>query len=183
MLLLGCRPPGRHTEQHDVFFGIGNAVKDLVPQIKAFWPGAGPLHVDAWREVTLVDGYRITVLPREQEAVLAGDAPSLYFMNLGGYLEAQFDEFHYKMLVVAPHKAAAIKKSKQTAFYKHTGFKGAPAHIDDQWGVAVDELYLVKDILPGQLKQQYSLQILPADPALEAQEDRLHLGYFKLNKL
>ena len=30
MVLLGCRPPGRFTEQHDIFFGIGNSLKELV---------------------------------------------------------------------------------------------------------------------------------------------------------
>ncbi|MGN6440105.1 MAG: DUF1543 domain-containing protein [Agriterribacter sp.] len=33
MLLLGCKPAGRHTEQHDVFFGIGASLKDLIPDI------------------------------------------------------------------------------------------------------------------------------------------------------
>lgn len=184
MLLLGCRPPGRHTEQHDVFFGIGNTIKDLVPQIVAFWPGAGPLHVDAWREVTLVDGYRINVVPREQEAAATKEAPELFFINLGGYKGAQFDEFHYKMVVVALDKAAAAHRARQTAFYKHTGIKGAPAHIDDQWGVDVDELHRVTDILSPGLKQQYRLQITPAAlTAAAAEEDLLHLGYFKLHKL
>jgi len=36
MLLLGCKPPGRHTEQHDVFFGIARSLRDLVPEIQAF---------------------------------------------------------------------------------------------------------------------------------------------------
>ncbi|MBW3545092.1 MAG: DUF1543 domain-containing protein [Bacteroidetes bacterium] len=184
MLLLGCRPPGRHTEQHDVFFGIGNTVKDLVPQIKAFWPGSGPLHVDAWREVSYVDGYRIAVVPREQEVAPTQEAPGLFFINLGGYKEAQFDEFHYKMIVVALDKAAAAQRAKQTAFYKHTGFRGAASHIDDQWGVDVDELHRVTDILSPGLKQQYRLQITPAAlTAAAVEEDLLHLGYFKLHKL
>ena len=39
MLLLGCKPPGRHTEQHDIFFGIAAELRDLVPEIQQFWPG------------------------------------------------------------------------------------------------------------------------------------------------
>lgn len=62
MLLLGCRPPGRLTEQHDIFFGIANELKELVPDIKAFWPEAkGNIHIDAWREVNIVDGIRVKV--------------------------------------------------------------------------------------------------------------------------
>ena len=47
MVLLGCKPEGRHTEQHDVFFGIAPALKDLIPAFKSFWPEAkGKIHVD-----------------------------------------------------------------------------------------------------------------------------------------
>lgn len=48
MLMLGCKPKGRFTEQHDIFFGIGNSLKDLIPQMKIFWPEAkGQIHIDA----------------------------------------------------------------------------------------------------------------------------------------
>jgi Domain of Unknown Function (DUF1543) len=40
MILLGCRPKGRHTEQHDIFFGIGNELADLKPAMK----NSGPAH-------------------------------------------------------------------------------------------------------------------------------------------
>ncbi|TXK52650.1 DUF1543 domain-containing protein [Pontibacter qinzhouensis] len=180
MLLLGCRPPGRNTEQHDVFFGIANSVKELVPAIKQFWPEAkGSVHVDAWRKVTAVNGYRVQVLPRAAGEE-AAEKERLFFVNLGGYKAGEFDEFHYKILLVARSKAEAMQQARQTAFYKHTGFKGAPAHVDDKFGVDVDELYQVKDLLPEPVKQLYRLQ-LSASTALAP--DELHLGYFKLNKL
>ncbi len=179
MLMLGCRPAGRNTEQHDMFFGIAPALRDLVPAIKDFWPEAkGNIHVDAWREVTAVDGYRVQVVPRE-EAVAEAEGPKLFFLNLGGYRAGEFDEFHYKMLAVAPDNATAIKQAKQTAFYQHTGFAGATSHIDDKFGVDVDELYQVKDILPEADKRKYSLLLTAA----ETNEDELHLGYFQLHKL
>jgi hypothetical protein len=182
MLLLGCRPPGRNTEQHDVFFGIANTVGELVPALNAFWPEAkGKLHVDAWREVNRVDGYTIRILPREDSGTPpAESSEKLFFLNLGGYKKAEFDEFHYKLLLVAPDEAAAIKRARQSTFYKHTGFKGAPAHVDDKFGVDVDELYQVKDILAPELKQQYRIEL---SPGASAEEDVLHLGYFKLQKL
>lgn len=53
MLLIGASSPGRHTEQHDIFFSVG---------ITDFWPETEKgLHVDAWREVTCVDGYGIRI--------------------------------------------------------------------------------------------------------------------------
>ncbi|WP_439882626.1 DUF1543 domain-containing protein [Pontibacter sp. MBLB2868] len=182
MLMLGCTPAGRNTEQHDIFFGIGETVKDLVPAITAFWPEAkGILHIDAWREVTHVNGFEVKVIPKAMPGDATEDgAAKLFFLNLGGYKTGQFDELHYKMLVVAGSKAEAIKEARQTAFYKHTGFKGAASHIDDKFGVDVDDLHQVKDILADDLKQQYKLQVTPS----EAQhEDLLHLGYFMLEKL
>lgn len=180
MLMLGCRPAGRNTEQHDMFFAIGEQVKDLVPAIKAFWPEAkGNIHIDAWREVTQVNGYQVKVVPKT--AIPEADGPDkLFFLNLGGYKPNEFDEFHYKMLAVAPDQAGAVKQAKQTAFYKHTGFKGAASHIDDKFGVDVDEVYQVKDILTPEVKERYSLMITPN--ATEPEDD-MHLGYFQLHKL
>ena len=62
MIMLGCRPIGRFTEQHDIFFGIGNSLKDLIPEFKNFWKNAGSIHIDAWREVTNVENHKIRFL-------------------------------------------------------------------------------------------------------------------------
>ena len=182
MLMLGGRPPGRNTEQHDMFFGIGETMKDLVPAIKAFWPEAvGNLHVDAWREVNFVNGYRVEVVPKAQaNNDTQENTDKLFFLNLGGYKPGEFDEFHYKMLVVAPDMGKAAAQGRNSAFYKHTGFKGAASHIDDKYGVDVDDLQEVKDMLPEEVKQQYSLKLTPAATTVE---DEISLGYFQLHKL
>src|SRR6187200_2012119 len=120
MLLIGAAPPGRHIEQHDVFFGIGSSIRDILPQVLDFWPEATKgIHLDAWREVTLVNGYTVSVV--EQQGL--SSPMQLFFINLGGYKQAEFEEFHYKMIVAAPEKGEAIWQSKQTAFFRHTGFK------------------------------------------------------------
>src|SRR4051794_12119416 len=90
MLLLGCKPPGRFTEQHDIFFGIAAGLPELLPAILAAWPEAPKIHIDAWREVTVVDGYRVTVQAREQAAA---SAEKLFFLNLGGYKPGEFEEY------------------------------------------------------------------------------------------
>jgi len=180
MLLIGCRPPGRHTEQHDVFFGIGTSLKDLMPAVNDFWPEVkGKFHLDAWREVTLVDGWQIQITKRDQ----SGSTPvqQLFFINLGGYKENEMEEFHYKMLATGNDKTTAINKSKATAFFKHTGFKGANSHIDDKYGVDVDDLAAVEDILPASVKKQYALHLSEAPEGMP--EDQLHLGYFKLSNI
>src|SRR5471030_220176 len=91
MLLIGCTPPGRHTEQHDVFFCIGTSMKGLIPDIIDFWPEAeGQMHVDGWREVNLVDGYEIKVVDRNADNT--AKERQLFFINLGGYKQGVFDE-------------------------------------------------------------------------------------------
>ena len=82
------------------------------------------------------------------------------------------------MVIAAVDKAGAVNISRQTAFFKHTGFKGATAHIDDKFGVDVDDVYEIADILPATSKEKYSLLVSAAGSAAE---DELHLGYFKLS--
>lgn len=176
MVLIGCKPEGRHTEQHDIFFGIATSMKELLPQIIAFWPEAkGDLHIDGWREVLQVDGFDVKVEERVTDRV--DHTHQLFFINLGGYKPNEFDEFHYKMIVAAVDKAEAVKRAKATAFYKHTQFDGAKSHIDDKYGVDVDDLYEIEEVLSTTVKNQFSIHL---SPAASVKEDELQLGYFKL---
>ncbi len=179
MILLGCTPRGRHTEQHDIFFGIASSLAELKPAMQQFWPGT-QLHIDAWREVTNVDGYKIEVVSKTEDKA---NSLQLFFLNLGGYKQHEFDEFHYKMLVVAPDKGKAVKAATQTAFYKHVSLPGnATSHIDDRYGVDVDDIFAIKDILPKETKELYSLSISKT-AVTELQQDELHLGYLKWSAL
>jgi len=179
MVLLGGKPKGRHTEQHDLFFGIAESLKDLIPQFNRFWPEAkGRMHVDGFREVNQVDGQQIHIVRRGNEK--PDQTHQLFFINLGGYKKDEFEEFHYKMVVAAKDKAAAIYQAKQTAFFKHTHFEGATSHVDDKYGVDVDDLYTIDEILPEYTKEQYAIEL----KAIEQEEnDVLHLGYFKFDNL
>ncbi len=181
MVLLGSKPKGRHTEQHDIYFGIGVELKDLVPGIIASWPeAAGKIHIDAWREVTAVDGYSISIESRATEMKSSDEPAKLYFINLGGYKPGEFEEFHYKMLVPAKDKGQAIQLSKATAFYKHTGFEGAVSHVDDKYGVDVDDIEEIEDILPEDVKKAYSIRLSKEN---DISKDEWHLGYLKIEKL
>ena len=180
MVMLGCKPEGRFTEQHDIFFGIGKSLKDLIPQMKAFWPeDKGKIHIDAWREVTVVDNYSIEIVPNKSTSEPALE--NLFFINLGGYKENEFEEYHYKMLTIAENLGNASKKAKATTFYKHCGFKGATSHIDDKYGIDVDDIYNVADILLEHYKALYSLNITKMETTFE--EDHLHIGYLKIDKI
>ena len=181
MVMLGCKPKGRFTEQHDIFFGIGYSLRDLIPDMKSFWPEAkGRIHVDAWREVTIVDNFSIEIISKKT----ADNNPisdNLFFINLGGYKENEFEEYHYKILTIAENSGLASKNAKTTTFYKHFGFKGATSHIDDKYGIDVDDIYNVGDILAENYKQHFSLKITKNETILE--ENPLHIGYLKLDKI
>ncbi|MFP5041827.1 DUF1543 domain-containing protein [Parasediminibacterium sp. JCM 36343] len=181
MVLLGCRLKNRHTEQHDMFFGVATSIQALVPDINHFWPEAkGRLHIDAWREVTNVDGYGIKIVLDNEMPMTNEETLKLFFLNLGGYKPQEFEEYHYKMLAVGKSITEPIRQAKQTAFYKHFDIAGAPSHIDDKYGIDVDDAYEVKDILPAETKSKYSILI---EPATKNQPDEMHLGYFPLDKL
>jgi len=178
-LLLGCKPAGRNTEQHDVFFAVGTCLKDLIPEILNFWPEAnGKIHLDAWREVTAVEGFSIQIINKESVQEQASEA--LFFLNLGGYKKDEFDELHYKMLLIGADKAEVIKKAKESAFFLHTGFDGAPSHIDDKYGVDVDDIFEIEDVLPPGIKEKYKILISASETVVK---DEIHLGYFPLKNL
>ncbi len=178
MMLLGCKPKGRHTEQHDIFFSVGTDLKSQILFIKEFWPGSGSIHIDAWRTVTECDGYKISIVSKNK--IEPTQKLKLFFLNLGGYKPGEFEEFHYKLLVVAENKTDAIKKAKSSAFYLHTGFKGAASHIDDKYGIDVDDFYEIEDILPESIKNKFAIQITESK---KSKKDDWHLGYTNLAKI
>ena len=187
MLLLGSKAPKRNVEQHDYFFGIANSLKELVPQIKAFWPEAGnSIHIDGWREVNRVDDYEISVMLKSNEGAgvtTDGFTPvdkKLFFINLGGYQANKLEEQHYVILTVQDDRAQAVQSSKKTVFFKTNSIKGANSHIDEKYGIDVDDIYRIEEILDESQKELYSIVITPSS-ALP--EDEIHLGYFKLDKL
>ncbi len=180
MALVGGLPPGRNIEQHDVYFGIGEHIADLVPGINKFWPGLkNKFHLDAWRRVVLVDGYLVKVTNKNDHT--ANHAAKLFFLNLGGYKPGEFEEFHYKMLSAATDRGTAILLAKKTAFYKHTGFKSAPSHIDEAFAVDVDDVYEINNILSEPDRVSYDIRLEKAPPGFPA--DEIQLGYFTIDKL
>lgn len=182
MVLLGSKASARNVEQHDYYFGIASSLKELKAEFKAFWPEAGSsLHVDGWREVNRVDGYQVTVVARTEENIPS--ANRLFFINLGGYQAGKMEEQHYTLLTVQQDLAAATRFAKRTAFFKGgtvKAFKGATAHIDDKYGVDVDEVYPIEDLLSPLQKSSYQIRI---EPAAGTADDEIHLGYFKLDRL
>jgi hypothetical protein len=177
MLLLGCKPPGRHVEQHDVFFGIACSLDELIPEIKAFWPESDKVHIDAWREVNNVEGFRVKAIPKMTGDALAEQKNKLFFINLGGYQENKFEEQHHILLTVKDDRGAAFKQAKTTLFFSQNRIEGANSHIDDKYGIDVDDLYQIEEMLSLSQKEKYKLELTPSD---NLKEDPIHLGYFKI---
>ena len=179
MILLGSKAPNRNVEQHDYFFGIAGSLKELVPAMRAFWPEAGhSIHVDGWREVNVVEGYEVKVVLKDETATPS--EKKLFFINLGGYQSGKLEEQHYTVLGVYDERTQAVQDAKKTIFFKQNTLKGAGSHIDEKYGIDVDDVYRIEDILPEEFKTRYQLQITAAE-ALK--EDPIQLGYFKLDKI
>jgi phage terminase Nu1 subunit (DNA packaging protein) len=191
MVQLGGRPKGRLIEQHDMFFGVADELVELIPAINEHWPEVNnKWHVDSYRAVTRVGGYRIDWLataksdsPNENQAEDVTNL-KLFFINLGGYLPGDFEEYHHKLLIVAPTQAEAIKQAKQSDFYKKYSFKdkdtpfNAASHIDDKHQVDVDEIYNVSELLSAG-----RLQITEDKADTAAIEDKAYIGYLSIKNL
>jgi hypothetical protein len=177
-IILGATPKGRNIEQHDVFFGIAESLKDLVPDMKEFWKEAdGKIHVDCYQEVRFADGYEVKIVEKGEKT----SDEQLYFINLGGYKKGFFEEFHEQHLMVGTSMGDIVKKAKATEFYKVMGFEGAVSHIDDKHGVDIDDIFNVNDILPEKMKEKYSIVLKKSDA--QNQENPMGLGYLKIDKI
>ena len=177
-VIIGATPKGRNIEQHDVFFGIAENLKDLVPAIKNFWKEAeGKIHIDCYQEVQFADGYEIKIIEKTSEI----SENNLFFINLGGYKPGHFEEFHEQHLMVGKSMGEIVKRAKQTEFYKTMGFKNAESHIDDKYGVDIDDIYKISDLLSKEAKKKYSIILEKTDA--ENQENLMKIGYLKIDKV
>lgn len=187
MLKIGARPQGRLIEQHDVMFVIANSLSETVATVNQRWPEVkNAWHLDAWRDVKRVGDYKIAL---SNDKVLAKVEKQLYFVNLGGYLPNQFEEFHYKTLVVAESLSKATAQVKKSAFYHDYTFDNidtarsgvATSHVDDKHKLDMDDIHCVTDLLPQNIA--LIVQPLTEDEKVQLPEDALHIGYLNLKQI
>ena len=206
MLKIGARPPGRLIEQHDVMFVIANSLSETIESVNQHWPAVkNNWHLDAWREVKRVGDYQILLstdsLSKDglsKDNALADDRvdnkldsqdKQLYFVNLGGYLPGQFEEFHYKTLVVAETLGKATAQVKKTAFYQDYTFDNvdtaksgvATSHVDDKHQLDLDDIHCVADLLPNDVA--LTIQPLTEPEKNQLPDDALHIGYLSLKQI
>ena len=186
MVQLGGRPKGRLIEQHDIFFGAASQVSDLIADINEHWPEVkNKWHIDSYRAITKVGNYTIKLIESSEQVEAATDL-RLFFINLGGYQQDSFEEFHYKLLIVAPNQADAIKQAKKSDFYKQFTLKdetssfNAASHIDDKFAVDIDDIYNVNDLISN---VQLSIEPISDTDELNAYEDKEYVGYLSIKNL
>ncbi|WP_296239341.1 DUF1543 domain-containing protein [Psychrobacter sp. UBA5136] len=187
MVQLGGRPKGRLIEQHDMFFGVANQVSELIDDINQHWPEVkNKWHIDSYRAISKVDNYAIKLVELSNQTESANDL-KLFFINLGGYQRGSFEEFHYKLLIVAATQADAIKQAKQSEFYKAFTYKdkespfNAASHIDDKFEVDIDDIYNVNDLISN-----VRLLIEPISNdrhELVQADDKEYVGYLSIKNL
>lgn len=61
---------------------------------------------------------------------------------------------------MAKNKSEAIKKVKNSLFYKKFSIKGGASHIDDKYGIDIDEISKIDDILLPDFKKNTKLILL-----------------------
>lgn len=200
MVKIGARPKGRLIEQHDIIFAAVNTLPELIPLINQAWPEVKQRwHIDAWREVTRVDDFAIRLIDNTSLTAI-NDADKLtnkqnvtkkelFFINLGGYLPDQFEEYHYKMLVVADTLAKAKARARKTSFYQDYNLINSnpdisgvgTSHIDDKFAIDIDEIHAVTSLLPP--AWQLAITPISQDKLSEVPTDTLHIGYLSLKQL
>ena len=188
MVQLGGRPKGRLIEQHDIFFGVANQVNELIADINNHWPEVkNKWHIDSYRAITRVDNYTIRLVESSQQVENTNDL-TLFFINLGGYQQGSFEEFHYKLLIVATNQADAVKQAKQSEFYKRFTFKdkssafNAASHIDDKFEVDIDDIYNVNELISN-IKIIIEPLARALDEAIDEVEDKEYVGYLSIKNL
>ncbi len=207
-VLIGCTPKGRSIEQHDMLFAAANNLEEVKPLIKRFWnkdavkdtakmvkrllPGidttalekeleAGfavrdKAHIDAWMKVEYANGYSIKLSRTAPENQLQ----KLYFINLGGYKEGEFEEFHKKLFVVANTPSDAFNALKTHPFMQDYSpeslGKGGSAHLDDRHKIdfEADDIICVSDALEG----GYHIVLEKTEAATG---NEVAIGYIKLD--
>lgn len=72
----------------------------------------------------------------------------------------QFSEFHCKRLAIAKDKKRSNYISQEYKFYNDFNLppKGL-SHIDNSYGVDIDDIHIISDILDTDFKDNYSFYI------------------------
>ena len=97
---------------HDVRWVTGETIESTLPKLRSEWIGnIKGLHIDSYKHIQYVDGYRISLVNRNK--IKDKEINKLWFINLGGYKEGELYEQHHLELVVAPSIQIAKQKARK----------------------------------------------------------------------
>lgn len=109
-LYVGGRAPQSKIEVHDVIFSVVESLEEIDRVIHQKWWGISErVHIDAYIELTHIDGYRIELTEEPSEEEL-----KLFFTHYGGYSNKPFGEVHESGFFVAKDISEAIKRGRET---------------------------------------------------------------------
>ena len=128
LVVLGGKVAEANIELHDVRWVVGSKIEDTYQSLRKEWFGSlKGLHIDSYKKINSVDGYKINLKNIEGKKILEtkladnkSHKKNLWFVNIGGYDPNSMQEKHEFGLVVAsnPLEAKNIAKSKWLKNFK-----------------------------------------------------------------
>ena len=118
LVVLGGRIRKANIELHDVRWVIGSNIQDTFDDLRKNWFGSiSGLHIDSYKKVHTIDGYRINLKNLERKKKLSTSKELttkkyLCFVNIGGYNQTSMQEIHEFGLIVASKAQEAVNKAK-----------------------------------------------------------------------
>ena len=172
--LYACYVGGRaekcNTELHDIIFSVGAQIEDTYQDLKTKWFGLinKRLHLDLYRELDIIDRYKIQITKKDLETVNKEEnQPKLWLINFGGYYEGVFGEIHQPIFVVARNKEEILQLETKKAFFKNY----SKPHLDDK--LEIDDIINIEENL-----ENYQIKLIPTFETSQTQV--VILGYHRI---
>jgi hypothetical protein len=163
-VLVGGNHPRALIELHDIQFVAARTLEETIPILRERWWGApSSLHIDAFAEIGVVDGYRVSPVAAGSTD---GAAVSLYFVNTGGYRDGVFGEEHAYSFHVGADKRAIWAAARERASFDQR-------HQDNF--DPIDDVICIDDALAPQALR------LRLDRTDEQDQGRIVARYMKLS--
>ena len=184
LVVLGGRAKKANVELHDVRWVIGSKIEDTYNSLRRDWFGMREgLHIDSFKKITYVDGYKINLRNIENKKLKNNKIPyetitkkNLWFVNIGGYDPSSMQEKHEFGLVVAKSSLDAKNKAKSKWL---NGYK--KKHKDDIASLknfsSLDDLEIIKNI------GNWEIELISENNFLEETNYPDWYGYKRIDKI
>ena len=107
MFYIGGDCGNSNIELHDIRFSVGKNPQDCYEDLRNQWWGEPKsLHLDCWGAIKQADGFDVELTDTPEQSPY-----KLFFLNMGGYNETDFEEIHKNVLIVEETQHKAIVKA------------------------------------------------------------------------